>query len=152
LERLNKDKIFRLWSLVIRSQGKSKYKKDLPELYFYKGDNKGDNQKSVTFGEYYNQENAIKIWCGPHLDFKDMASTLLHEYKHHLQFWPWYTRYKSMYSYDKNPYEIEAKEAESLAPDLVRMLSDDQWNKLLKKDLKLKRLYERSRNTVRVSE
>ncbi len=143
MERINKDKIFRLWSLIIHLKGRSKYKKDFPKMYFFYGSKK-ESKKNLTFGEYYNDGNTIKIWCGPHTDFNELASTMLHEYSHYLQFWPWYTRYKNMYSYEDNPYEIEAKESESLAPELTKLVSDSLWKEEIKKKPEIAKIYKKS--------
>ena len=147
MERIDKDKIFRLWSLIIHLKGKSKYKKDFPKMYFFYG-SKREGKKNLTFGEYYNDGNTINIWCGPHTDFDDLASTMLHEYEHYLQFWPWYTRYKNMYSYEDNPYEIEAKESEKLAPKLTKLVSDSVWMGEIKKNPEIAKIYKKSSETV----
>jgi len=150
LERINKDKIFRLWSLIIHTKGKSRYKKDYPNLYFLSG-TKREGEKSLTFGEYYNDENVIKIWCGPHTDFKNLASTMLHEYEHYLQFWPWYTRYKNTHSYENNPYEIEASAAEKLAPDLIKLISDVEWKRKIKKNSDIVKIYDKSAKRININ-
>jgi hypothetical protein len=147
LERINKDKIFRLWSLIVHLKGRSKYKKDFPKVYFFYG-SKRESKKNLTFGEYYNDGNTIKIWCGPHTDFNELASTMLHEYEHYLQFWPWYTRYKNMYSYEDNPYEIEAKESEKLAPGLTKLVSDSLWKREIKKTPEIAKIYEKSSERI----
>ena len=95
------------------------YRKDFPKLYFFYGSKK-EGKKSLTYGEYCNYGNTIKIWCGPHTNFNDLASTMLHEYSHYLQFWPWYTRYKNMYTYETNPYELEARESKTKSISLRR--------------------------------
>lgn len=66
---------------------------------------------------------------------------MLHEYAHYLQFWPWYVRYREMYKYDDNPYEVEARIMEKEAPDLIRMISPEEWSKAVKKKKKLLRIY-----------
>lgn len=147
LERINKDKLFRLWSLIIHLKGRSKYKKDYPKLHFFYG-SKREGKKSLTYGEYYNDGNLIKIWCGPHTDFNDLASTMLHEYSHYLQFWPWYTRYKNTYSYETNPYEIEAKESEKLAPDLTKLVTDTIWKREIRKNPEIDKIYKISSETI----
>lgn len=147
MERINKDKIFRLWSLIINIRGKSRYKKDIPKLYFFHG-SKREGKKSLTYGEYYNEGNIIKIWCGPHIDFNEMAATMLHEYSHYLQFWPWYTRYKNMYSYEKNPYEIEARKSEKLAQDLTKLVSDVLWKREVRKNPGLLKIYNKYTETI----
>jgi hypothetical protein len=147
LEKINKDKIFRLWSLIIHLKGKSRYKEDFPKLYFFYG-SKRERNKKTTYGEYYNDRNIIKIWGGPHMNFNELASTMLHEYAHYLQFWPWYTRYKNMYSYETNPYEIEANQFESLAPSLTKLVSDIAWKREIRKNSSISEIYERSIESI----
>lgn len=149
MERIDRDKILRLWSLIVYIKGKSKYNKGVPDLIVL-GGSKTKRSKLETFGEYYYTDNIIKIWCGPHIDFEDLASTILHEYTHYLQFWPWYTRYRNMYKYDENPYEIEAKNSENLATDLVKMVSESVWRKFVRSNRKVLRIYERSQEIVNV--
>jgi len=147
LERINKDKIFRLWSLIIHIKGKSMYRKDFPKLYFFYGSKK-EGKKSLTYGEYCNYGNTIKIWCGPHTNFNDLASTMLHEYSHYLQFWPWYTRYKNMYTYETNPYELEARESERLAPELTKLVSDACWKREIRKNSEISVIYKKSIESI----
>ncbi len=147
MERINKDKIFRLWSLIIHLKGKSKYGKDLPKLYFFYGAKK-EGAKSLTYGEYYNDGNMIKIWGGPHINFNALASTMLHEYAHYLQFWPWYTRYKNTYSYETNPYELEARKFEKIAPSLTKLVSDIEWENVIRKNTKIARIYKKSIESI----
>lgn len=147
MERINKDKIFRLWSLIIHLKGKSRYRKDIPKLYFFYGAKK-EGKKNLTYGEYYNEGNIIKIWGGPHINFNDLASTMLHEYAHYLQFWPWYTRYQNTHSYETNPYELEAREFESLAPSLTKLVSDTGWKSEIAKNPKISRIYQKSIESI----
>ncbi len=141
LERINKERILRLWTLVIYEKGRSQYRRDLPDLVISGGEN------GLSIGEYV--PNTIRIWVGPHLNFKEIASTLLHEYEHYLQFWPWYTRYMKMYGYKKNPYEAKAIEAELLAPLLIQETTDDSWKALCRKNKEIKRLHLKYSKSVR---
>jgi hypothetical protein len=119
--------------------GKSKYKSEPPVLTFHSGEKYG----GMIYGEYYNDGNEIKIWWETHSTSKEITSTLIHEYTHYLQYWPWYIRYMKTYSYDKNPYEIEAtNQANFHEPDISRLSTDDEWKKLIRRDKKLKRIYE----------
>ena len=77
-----------------------------------------------------------------------MAPKGLHEYAHYLQFWPWYTRYRNTYSYETNPYEIEAKKFESLAPSLTKLVSDIAWKKEIRKNSSISEIYERSIESI----
>jgi hypothetical protein len=142
LERVNKDKVLRIWSLTAFHRGKSKYKKDLPKLVLLPDIN------GRVIGEYGNDENEIRIWLKPHSDFKEMTKTLLHEYTHYLQYSPWYYRYQKMYEYDKNPYEIEANKSEDMWTVLLSEVSDDNWGSYLRKNKRLKRIYQRSEEMV----
>lgn len=143
MERINRDRILRIWSLIIFKKGKSKYKKDIPFLVLITKPN-----QTQTIGKYIYEDNSIHVWFESHYDFKELTSTLLHEYTHYLQFWPWYTRYESIYSYKDNPYEIQANLAESEAPDLIKEISESQWKKTFK-DPKIKKIYEQSRDLIK---
>lgn len=47
------------------------------------------------------------------------------------------------YTYDNNPYEVEAIRISELhEPEISRYSSDLEWKKLIKKDFKLKKIYE----------
>jgi hypothetical protein len=145
LERIDKDRVLRLWSVILYTQGKSKYKKDFPEIHFFKS-----NKKNTNYGEYYNNGNIIKIWWKDHGGIVELAKTMVHEYAHYLQFWPWYNRYNAIYGYENNPYEVQARDLEKIAPSLVELTRIDNWCELLIKDKKLKRLYKKVKNTVTV--
>lgn len=75
---------------------------------------------------------------------------MLHEYAHYLQFWPWYTRYQNRYPYKLNPYEIQAKEMEKMAPLLIHLTREERWKKMLKKDEKLARIHRRVQMTIEI--
>ena len=46
------------------------------------------------------------------------------------------------YPYEKNPYELEAiKISELFEPEISRLSSDQEWQKLLHKDKKLQCIY-----------
>ena len=145
MERINRDRVLRLWSLILHTKGKSKYKRDFPRVLFFK-----NNKKNRNYGEYTNYDNTIKIWWKEHEDLKELASTMLHEYAHYLQFWPWYVRYKSKYKYDQNPYEIQAKNMEKMAPLIVSLTRDEFWYKMLSRDRKLRDLYYKNQETIEV--
>jgi len=136
VERIYKDKITRFWTLLVSEKGESKYKKDIPCLVISRGEN------GNKIGEYCYAQNQISIWIGPHLDFKELASTIAHEYEHYLQFPSWYFRYKKMYEYKDNPYEIEATQAEMLAPLLIEGTTDRGWESFLRKKKSGKRIYD----------
>lgn len=146
MERISKDRVLRLWSIIAFRNGKSKYRKDFPNLALHPETNNGK-----TIGEYYISKNTINIWWKPHSDFKELASTLLHEYAHYLQFWPWYSRYEKIYSYDKNPYEIQANQFETKAPDVIREISEENWKSLIKKNPKLRKLYEQAEEKIEIN-
>jgi hypothetical protein len=48
-----------------------------------------------------------------------------------------------MYSYETNPYEIEAKEFEKLAPDLTKLVSDSSWKREIKRNPDIVRICKR---------
>jgi hypothetical protein len=53
-----------------------------------------------------------------------------------------------MYSYEKNPYEIEAKKSEKLAPALTKLVSDVLWKREIRKNPGLLKIYNRSIETI----
>lgn len=47
------------------------------------------------------------------------------------------------YTYDKNPYELQAVSISELhEPEISKYTSDHEWRKLLRKEPKLKKIYE----------
>ena len=142
MERIHKDRILRVWSLIVFRKGKSKYKKDIPKLILITGSN-----KTQIIGRYLPYENSILVWCKSHYDFKELTSTILHEYTHYLQFWPWYQRYAKIYTYKENPYEIEANLSESEAPSLIKEISENRW-KINVKNQEIRMIYESADDSV----
>lgn len=139
MKRINKDKIARIWSLIVFRLGRSKYRREIPCLSFQSGEKYG----GLFFGEYTNHDNQVKIWWKSHTTFKEITSTMIHEYVHYLQYWPWYVRYMNRYTYDKNPYEIEAVLISNLhEPEISKYSGDREWNRLLKREPRLKKIYE----------
>ena len=145
MERIDKDRVLRLCSIIMYTQGKSKYKKDFPVIYFFKS-----NKKNTNYGEYYNHSNTIKIWWKDHGGLGELARTVVHEYAHYLQFWPWYNRYKALYGYENNPYEIQARELEKIASNLVELTRMERWDETIRKDRKLRRIYNIVKGSVTV--
>ena len=147
MKRLNKEKITRIWSLIIYIMGKSKYKLSPPDLIFHTGERCG----GTIHGEYCNESNEIEIWWQSHSTSREMTSTMIHEYVHHLQFWPWYSRYMRIFGYVNNPYEIEATErAKFLEPEISKLSSDREWRKLIRKDVRLRKIYKLVENKITI--
>lgn len=125
--------------------GKSKYHEDTPYLVFQSGEKYG----GLFYGEYTNHDNQVKIWWKSHTTSKEITSTMIHEYVHYLQYWPWYVRYMNKYTYDKNPYELQAVSISRLyEPEITRYCSDSEWKRLIRKDSRLKRIYETVENKI----
>ena len=124
-------------------RGKSKYGKPIPTLVLITKPN-----ETRTIGRYLYENNSIHIWFRAHYDFKELTSTILHEYTHYLQFWPWYRRYQEKYSYSENPYEIAANLSEADATNLIREISDEKWCYNIK-NKKLRKIYESSEEGVK---
>ena len=142
MERINKDRILKIWSLIVFRKGKSKYGKPIPNLILINRPN-----QTRTIGEYIYEDNSIKIWFQDHCDFRELTSTILHEYTHYLQFWPWYSRYQKMYSYKDNPYEIQANLSESEAPFFIKEISQEKWKSNIKNQ-RLKKIYGSSNRRI----
>jgi hypothetical protein len=136
LETLDKDRLYRIWSLIIYNKGLSKYRKDYPDLVL-----SGKLTRGIRIGEYTNHNNRITIWWKKHDTLNEIASTLLHEYTHYRQFWPWYIRYSNLYNYTKNPYEIAAKNAESGANYYMHETTDTVWDKIISKNKNIRSIY-----------
>ncbi len=148
LKRINKERVLRICSLTIHKLGKSKYKKDSPKILFLSNEKDGGS----VFGEYTNYNNEIKIWWKSHSTSKEIALTFIHEYAHYLQFWPWYIRYMKAYSYEKNPYEIEAiRISELFEPEISRFTNDREWQKLLNQNKKLQHIYREISKKVEIA-
>ena len=145
MERINKDRILRICSIIIHTQGRSKYRSDFPVIHLFKS-----NKKNSNYGEYYNHTNTINIWWKDHEDLEEIARTLIHEYTHYLQFWPWYTRYKNNYKYENNPYEVQARQRENIAPGLVELTRSGLWDDTLRKDRKLASIHRKINEMVSI--
>lgn len=72
-------------------------------------------RKFGMLGEYDFDGNSIVIRVRGHRTWRNLASTVIHEYVHYLQNKAWYERYWNKLEsadkatvYDKHPYEIEA--------------------------------------------
>ena len=149
MKRINEERILRVWSLIIYKKGKSKYKKGLPDLRFVPGSIK-DPKGLLKVGEYNRYKNSVFIWWEKHTDSKDITSTLLHEYTHYLQFWPWYIRYSNTHKYKENPYEIEANESERDTKYYIEQTSNKIWGSLISRKRDLARLYRKITSTITV--
>ena len=68
-------------------------------------------------GEYDFHGKVITIWIGKSTSVESLVSTIVHEFQHHLQLKDdceneRYNKLNSEYGYWKNPYEIDARNAE----------------------------------------
>jgi len=70
-------------------------------------------------GEFINDENEIIVYLRNIRSKEDLARTIIHEYIHYLQCPTWLTRYNNKCFYDKNPYEIQAFNAEDLNWEMI---------------------------------
>lgn len=87
---------------IVEHFGKSRFYKELPQLILY------SDEKVHCYGQFDWEIPAIAVNVAMIPNTKTAVSTMLHEYCHYLQSPTWYTRYSSMYSYEKHPYEIQA--------------------------------------------
>jgi hypothetical protein len=53
-----------------------------------------------------------------------------------------------MYTYEANPYELEAREFESLAPPLTKLVSDICWKREIRKNPEISRIYKKSIESI----
>lgn len=67
------------------------------------------NETNYTFlGYYVSVVNEIHLKINGHRTWVQLANTLIHEWIHYLQSSMWANRYDKHYTYDTNPYELEA--------------------------------------------
>lgn len=109
---------------------------------------KTEPKGTFKLAEYDPFNNEVIVWWRKHRHYKELTATLLHEYTHYLQFWPWYSRYAGIHEYAKNPYEIQAEESEEETPLFLQSVSDRNWRKLLRKEPKLARIYRKVNDLV----
>jgi hypothetical protein len=53
-----------------------------------------------------------------------------------------------MYTYETNPYELEARKFESLAPSLTKLVSDIGWKREIRKNSEISRIYKKSIESI----
>jgi Zn-dependent peptidase ImmA (M78 family) len=68
--------------------------------------------KFFFYGNYCFYRNRIVIYISNCKTYKDIASTIIHEYTHYLQSRTKYEEYEKLYYYSTNPYERQAKRNE----------------------------------------
>ena len=134
MQKIERDMVLRLYSLIIFRLGVSKYGKDVPKLILISG------KEAKNFGEYSN-DNTITIWWQMCSNMSEFAETLLHEYSHYLQYWPWYIRYSRSHTYEENPYEIQAINLSEKYPEYIKDTTDQNWLKLYSENKRLNILY-----------
>lgn len=66
----------------------------------------------IFYGKYCFYRNRIVIYVSNCKTFKDLISTIIHEYTHYLQSRTKYEEYEKTYYYSTNPYERQAKRNE----------------------------------------
>lgn len=70
--------------------------------------------KSIVqeYGNYCPRNNWLTINLGVCNNIYDIVSTTIHEYVHYIQDLKHYAKFEREVGYDKNPYEVEAREYE----------------------------------------
>jgi|TARA_R100000908_G_C3711235_1_gene117793 hypothetical protein len=98
-----------------------KGKKDYPNIELHKdiyarlsGDEEAKGEHSSTsIAEYDENENKIFIYYPNVNNEEDVLKALIHEYTHYTQDSKLLKRYRSIYSYNEDPFELEATKAEN---------------------------------------
>tara|TARA_Y100000287_G_C14047347_1_gene269413 strand:+ start:213 stop:599 length:387 start_codon:yes stop_codon:yes gene_type:complete len=98
-----------------------KNNKSIPTVELHKdiyarlsGDEEASGEHSSTsVAEYDEDENKIFIYYPNVNSEEDVLKALIHEYTHYTQDSKLLKRYRSTYSYNKDPFEIEASSNES---------------------------------------
>lgn len=119
---MNKKEIEKL-SLIyldncIELYGESKWYQHTPYLSV-ESSPMSDDYDSEIKGEFDIDDNEIIIYFRNIRTKEDLARTILHEYIHYLQCPTWLTRYNNKCLYEKNPYEIQAYNAEDLNWEMI---------------------------------
>ena len=94
--------------------------KPIPKIELHKdiyarlsGDEEASGEHSSTsVAEYDEDENKIFIYYPNVNSEEDVLKALIHEYTHYTQDSTLFKRYKQIYTYDKDPTEIEARKNE----------------------------------------
>ena len=72
-----------------------------------------EGEESSSKAEYDETENEIYVYYSNVENEEDLLRSLIHEYTHYLQDISKFKRlYTQQYTYDTNPYELEARKAE----------------------------------------
>ena len=127
--------------------GVNNRRKSLPKISVRINFRKDETERFIK-GIYYSYENRIIIYDLNCKTIEDIVSTVIHEYTHYLQFWPWYTRYKNLYKYENNPYEVQARNMENIAPGLIELTRSDLWESYLRKNRKLASIHRKINGMV----
>ena len=94
---------------------------DYPNIELHKdiyarlsGDEEAKGEHSSTsIAEYDENENKIFIYYPNVNNEEDVLKALIHEYTHYTQDSKLLKRYRSIYSYNEDPFELEATKAEN---------------------------------------
>ena len=93
---------------------------DFPKIELHKdiyarlsGDEEQSGEHSSTSKAQYDEDtNVIYIYYPNMMNEEDVIRSIIHEYTHYKQDHKLFKQYKSIYGYDEDPTEIEAKRNE----------------------------------------
>ena len=86
-----------------RNIGVNYRRKHLPVLEWYSA-----RDWDWDCGDYDFEDNIITLYKGSHKSAIDIIHTIIHEWQHYLQSTKKYYEYADKYTYDKNPFELQA--------------------------------------------
>ena len=101
-----KQRAIELFNQLKDKLGKSEHFDVYPELEF-------DDELHWLSGEFRDDWISIVLYPLSLTNEEELKRTLCHEYKHYLQDPVLFEEYKQQYSYEENPFEIEAYEFEN---------------------------------------
>jgi hypothetical protein len=110
IDNLSRKEVARVGNMVFswcrKNMGVNNRKHYLPTYYFSRW-----NEDPKVCGEYDDETNEIFVYYKNLTDIRELIQTIVHEWQHQLQ--PLRTQYyKYKGPYNRNPFEIEAKQAE----------------------------------------
>ena len=93
---------------------------EIPKIELHKdiyarlsGDEEAEGEHSKTsVAQYDDETNIIYIYYPNMMNEEDVIRSIIHEYTHYKQDHKLFKQYKSIYGYDEDPTEIEAKHNE----------------------------------------
>jgi Zn-dependent peptidase ImmA (M78 family) len=102
VKEFNRNHALRVMNWCKRNVGVNYRRKYMPVLEWHNKSEDGD------CGDYDFEDNIISVYKSAHTSAIDIIHTIIHEWAHYLQSTKKYYEYSDTYTYDKNPFELQA--------------------------------------------